>query len=120
MPELISREEVPVDIDYYGLTLEDWDDSQVPVLFPQGWEAGPFLQARPGRLDVLTLMTVPPEFADHRARGVVHGGGGQHAARARRGAGVDAAPGTPPTPPPDHAATRALPPGRCGAAVRWR
>ncbi|MFH9069719.1 hypothetical protein [Streptomyces alboflavus] len=51
MAELISREEVPVEVDYYGLALEDWDDSQVPVPFPEGWEAGPFLQARTGRLD---------------------------------------------------------------------
>lgn len=51
MAELISREEVPVDIDYYGLYLQDWDDSQVPVPFPKEWEAGPFLTSRAGRLD---------------------------------------------------------------------
>lgn len=52
MAELISREEVPVEVDFYGLYLQDWDDSQVPVPFPKGWEAGPFLQARSGRLDI--------------------------------------------------------------------
>ncbi|MFD5704208.1 hypothetical protein [Streptomyces lasiicapitis] len=51
MAKLISREEVPVEVDFYGLYLQDWDDSQVPVPFPQRWEAGPFLSARPGRLD---------------------------------------------------------------------
>ncbi|MGW0538110.1 hypothetical protein [Streptomyces sp. NPDC003032] len=52
MAEMISCEEVPVEIDFYGLYLQDWDDSQVAVPFPEGWEAGPFLRARPGRLDI--------------------------------------------------------------------
>ncbi|WP_282790872.1 hypothetical protein [Streptomyces sp. CC224B] len=52
MAQLISREEVPVDIDYYGLYLQDWDDIQVPDPFPKGWEAGPFLTTRTGRLDI--------------------------------------------------------------------
>ncbi|MVO87780.1 hypothetical protein GPA10_24215 [Streptomyces sp. p1417] len=52
MSELISREEVSVEVDFYGIYLQDWDDSQVPVPFPEGWEAGPFLRARPGRLDI--------------------------------------------------------------------
>ncbi|WP_125264469.1 hypothetical protein [Streptomyces alboflavus] len=51
MPKLISSGEVPVDVDFYGLYLQDWDDSQVPVPFPKEWEAGPFVHARPGRLD---------------------------------------------------------------------
>ncbi|MFD9904496.1 hypothetical protein [Streptomyces sp. NPDC059063] len=50
MAELISREEVPVEVDFYGLALEDWDDSQVPIPFPEDWEQGPFLTAHPGRL----------------------------------------------------------------------
>lgn len=52
MAELLSCKEVPVEVDFYGLYLQDWDDSQVPVLFPEGWEAGPFLRARQGRLDI--------------------------------------------------------------------
>ncbi|MFD0413732.1 hypothetical protein [Streptomyces sp. NPDC127108] len=50
MAELISREVVRVPVDYYGLAVEDWDDSQVPVPFPEDWEQGPFLTAHPGRL----------------------------------------------------------------------
>ncbi|GHC73197.1 hypothetical protein [Streptomyces flavofungini] len=50
MAELISREGVPVEVDYYGLAVEDWDDSQIPVPFPEDWEQGPFLTTHPGRL----------------------------------------------------------------------
>ncbi|GGR08958.1 hypothetical protein GCM10010280_65960 [Streptomyces pilosus] len=30
---------------------QDFDDSQVPVLFPEGFESGPCLTAHPGRRD---------------------------------------------------------------------
>ncbi|AZM57055.1 hypothetical protein DMA15_34530 [Streptomyces sp. WAC 01529] len=51
MPELLSREEVPVEVDFYGFALQDFDDAQVPSLFPEGWEQGPYLTSLPGRLD---------------------------------------------------------------------
>ncbi|THC40901.1 hypothetical protein [Streptomyces sp. A1499] len=51
MARLIKREEVPVEVDFYGFALQDYDDAQVPCSFPEGWEAGPFLTARHGRLD---------------------------------------------------------------------
>lgn len=51
MADLISRREYPVLVDYGGWALQDVDDSQVPVLFPENWEHGPFLSAHPGRLD---------------------------------------------------------------------
>ncbi|MFJ2819407.1 hypothetical protein [Streptomyces sp. NPDC087294] len=51
MPQLISRQEFPVMVDFNGWALQDWDDTQVPVLFPEGFEYGPFLGAYPGRLD---------------------------------------------------------------------
>ncbi|WP_282798097.1 hypothetical protein [Streptomyces sp. CC224B] len=50
MAELISRETVAVEVDYYGLAVEDWDDTHVPVPFPKDWEQGPFQTAHPGRL----------------------------------------------------------------------
>lgn len=52
MPELLSREEVPVEVDFYGFALQDFDDTQVLVGFPEGWERGPFLTSRTGRLDL--------------------------------------------------------------------
>lgn len=52
MAEMITCAEVLVEVDFYGIYLQDWDDSQVPVPFPEGWEAGPFLRARRGRLDI--------------------------------------------------------------------
>lgn len=51
MPNLIRRQEVAVEVDYGGWALQDWDDTQVPVLFPGGFERGALLTARPGRLD---------------------------------------------------------------------
>ncbi|MEU6825448.1 hypothetical protein ABZ921_32935 [Streptomyces atriruber] len=51
MPDLVSREEVPVRVDFYGFALQDFDDTQVPLLFPEGFEKGPFLTEHQGRLD---------------------------------------------------------------------
>ncbi|MGW7720397.1 hypothetical protein ACWGKK_39715 [Streptomyces chartreusis] len=51
MADLISRREYPVLVDYGGWALQDLDDSQVPVLFPEDFEHGPFLRAQPHRLD---------------------------------------------------------------------
>ncbi|MFD0228118.1 MULTISPECIES: hypothetical protein [Streptomyces] len=51
MPNLIGRQEMAVDVDYGGWALQDWDDTQVPVTFPGGFERGPFLSAHAGRLD---------------------------------------------------------------------
>ncbi len=51
LADLIRRQEYPVNVDYNGWALQDFDDTQVPVLFPEGFESGTFLTAHPGRLD---------------------------------------------------------------------
>ncbi|MFE0178487.1 hypothetical protein ACFWZ2_39885 [Streptomyces sp. NPDC059002] len=51
MPELVSHGEVPVEVDFYGFALQDYDGMQVPSRFPEGWERGPFVAAHHGRLD---------------------------------------------------------------------
>ncbi|MGV9567298.1 hypothetical protein [Streptomyces sp. NPDC003480] len=51
MAELVSRQEYPVEVDHGGFALQDWDDRQVPVQFPEGFQHGVFLAAHPGRLD---------------------------------------------------------------------
>lgn len=51
MAGLIRSQEYPVNVDYHGWALEDADDRQVPVPFPEGFEGGTFLAAHPGRLD---------------------------------------------------------------------
>ncbi|MGV9243126.1 hypothetical protein [Streptomyces sp. NPDC003710] len=51
MAELVSRREYPVEVDHGAFALEDWDDRQVPVPFPEGFDHGVFLAVRPGRLD---------------------------------------------------------------------
>ncbi|MEV0635221.1 hypothetical protein AB0I77_09700 [Streptomyces sp. NPDC050619] len=54
MAVLIRRQEYPVHVDYNGWALQDFDDTQVPVLFPEGFEGDTFLAAHPGRLDFLS------------------------------------------------------------------
>ncbi|MCT9138459.1 hypothetical protein [Streptomyces violarus] len=51
MASLIRRQECPVNVDHNGWALQDFDDTQVPVLFPEGFEGGTFLTGHPGRLD---------------------------------------------------------------------
>ncbi|MEU3923048.1 hypothetical protein [Streptomyces sp. NPDC029004] len=51
MARLVSRQDLDVDVDFYGWCLEDVDDSMVPVFFPEGFERGAFLTAHEGRLD---------------------------------------------------------------------
>ena len=54
MASPISRREYSVGVDYHGWALQDFDDMQVPVPFPEGFEGDPFLAAHPGRLDLLS------------------------------------------------------------------
>lgn len=51
MAGLIACQDYSVDVDFSGWALQDFDDSQVPVLFPEGFEADAFLTAHRGRLD---------------------------------------------------------------------
>jgi hypothetical protein len=51
--ELIRQQELDVEVDFYGFALQDVDDTQVPVGYPEGREAGgAFVTARVGRLDI--------------------------------------------------------------------
>lgn len=56
MSELIRRQSVDVLIDFYGFTLQDIDDSTVPVPYPDevdaGGASGQFLTVREGRRDI--------------------------------------------------------------------
>ena len=53
MAELIRQQELDVEVDFYGFALQDADDNQVPLAYPEGREAGgAFLTARVGRLDI--------------------------------------------------------------------
>jgi hypothetical protein len=44
---LIGRQEHAVNVDYHGWALQDFDDAQVPVLFPEGFETGTFPYCSP-------------------------------------------------------------------------
>jgi hypothetical protein len=51
--ELIRQQDLDVEVDFYGFALQDVDDTQVPLEYPEGREAGgAFLAAREGRLDI--------------------------------------------------------------------
>jgi hypothetical protein len=51
--ELIQQQELDVEVDYYGFALQDLDDTQIPLEYPEGREAGgAFLTAHEGRLDI--------------------------------------------------------------------
>lgn len=38
-------------VDFNGWALQDWDDTQVPVIFPGDFQSDAFLSTHPGRLD---------------------------------------------------------------------
>ncbi|MFI9152620.1 hypothetical protein [Streptomyces sp. NPDC053367] len=51
--KLIRDQELDVEVDFYGFALQDVDDTQVPLEYPEGRVSeGPFLTAREGRLDI--------------------------------------------------------------------
>lgn len=52
MATMIKHQELSASVDYFGLCLEDADDARLPALFPDGYEPGPFLTPRDGRLDI--------------------------------------------------------------------
>lgn len=49
---LLDAQHVDAPVDYFGLGLQDADDSWLPAMFPEGFAQGPFLSERQGRLDV--------------------------------------------------------------------
>ncbi|MFF3663688.1 hypothetical protein [Streptomyces olivochromogenes] len=53
MAELIQHQKLYVEVDFYGFALQDLDDAQVPLEYPEGREVGgAFLTAHEGRLDI--------------------------------------------------------------------
>ncbi|MCZ1005433.1 hypothetical protein O1L68_00120 [Streptomyces lydicus] len=52
MAELIRRQELDVEVDFYGFCLQEVDDTQVPLEYPEGRKRGAFLSVHEGRLDV--------------------------------------------------------------------
>ncbi|MEU0382217.1 hypothetical protein ABZ093_33730 [Streptomyces cyaneofuscatus] len=51
MSELIGKQVLDVEVDFYGWCLQDADDTAVPVTFPEGFEGSGFLAEKEGRLD---------------------------------------------------------------------
>ncbi|MEW1700100.1 hypothetical protein ACIQCR_17080 [Streptomyces sp. NPDC093249] len=48
---LLETQRVDAHVDYFGLSLQDADDSWLSF-FPEGWSQGPFLSQQPGRIDL--------------------------------------------------------------------
>ncbi|MEU1122975.1 hypothetical protein ABZ371_05180 [Streptomyces sp. NPDC005899] len=49
--KLLDAQHVDAHVDYYGLSLQDADDSWLPSMFPDGFAQGPFLSEQRGRID---------------------------------------------------------------------
>ncbi|MFF9870527.1 hypothetical protein ACF1G0_35055 [Streptomyces sp. NPDC013953] len=51
MGELIQRQDLKAEVDFYGFCLQEADDTHVPLEYPEGRAQGAFLTAHEGRLD---------------------------------------------------------------------
>ncbi|MEU1277247.1 hypothetical protein [Streptomyces sp. NPDC005805] len=51
MAHLVQRLVLPADVGYHAFALQESDDGDLPVPFPDDYEQGVFLNAFPGRLD---------------------------------------------------------------------
>ncbi|MGI5479457.1 hypothetical protein [Streptomyces lavendofoliae] len=51
MGQLLQRQDLVAEIDFYGFCLQDVDDTCVPIEYPEGRVQGAFLTAHEGRLD---------------------------------------------------------------------
>ncbi|MGW3157574.1 hypothetical protein [Streptomyces sp. NPDC001089] len=52
MAELVRRQHVDAYVGYHAFGLQDGDDADLPVPFPDDFDFGVFLGAHPGRLDI--------------------------------------------------------------------
>jgi hypothetical protein len=52
MAELVRRQHLNADVGYHAFALQESDDADLPVPFPDGFQRGVFLNAFPGRLDL--------------------------------------------------------------------
>jgi hypothetical protein len=52
MAELVRQQHLHADVDYHGFGLQESDDADLPVPFPDDFARGAFLNAFPGRLDI--------------------------------------------------------------------
>jgi hypothetical protein len=52
MAELLLQQHLSADVGYHAFGLQESDDAELPVPFPDGFARGVFLNAFPGRLDI--------------------------------------------------------------------
>ncbi|MFE0187579.1 hypothetical protein [Streptomyces sp. NPDC059008] len=52
MAELLHRQDMEVEVEFYSFALQEADDNLVPSPFPEGSESGDFLSFRERRIDV--------------------------------------------------------------------
>lgn len=52
MARLVRKQQVKADVAYHAFGLQESDDGDLPVPFPDDFEQGVFLNAFPGRLDI--------------------------------------------------------------------
>ncbi|MFJ4539721.1 hypothetical protein ACIP39_27705 [Streptomyces tibetensis] len=54
MAELVRQQHLDADVSYHGFGLQESDDGDLPVPFPDDFEQGVFLNGFPGRLDIFS------------------------------------------------------------------
>ncbi|MEU6687737.1 hypothetical protein [Streptomyces sp. NPDC046832] len=54
MAELVRQQHLDADVGYHGFGLQESDDGDLPVPFPDDFKRGVFLNSFPGRLDILS------------------------------------------------------------------
>jgi hypothetical protein len=52
MTELVRQQHIDADVEYHGFGLQESDDADLPVPFPDDFADGVFLNTFPGRLDI--------------------------------------------------------------------
>ncbi|WP_199546321.1 hypothetical protein [Streptomyces sp. N35] len=52
MPKLLARQRVEVEVDFFGFSLQDADDTAVPVPYPEDRSSDGFVAVLDGRIDV--------------------------------------------------------------------
>ncbi|WP_053674002.1 hypothetical protein [Streptomyces sp. NRRL B-1140] len=54
MAELVRQQHLDADVGYHGFGLQESDDGELPVPFPDDFKQGVFLNDFPGRLDIFS------------------------------------------------------------------
>ncbi|MER5800100.1 hypothetical protein [Streptomyces mirabilis] len=65
MAELVRKQHIDADVGYNAFGLQESDDADLPVPFPDDFDYDTFLSTHPGRLDITSggHTTLPPSWS---------------------------------------------------------